>query len=49
MPWVCDRCYYHIVLLCCVADGKPLWQKLWPSVLGKWQMLLPQVAAGIVT
>ena len=25
----------------CVADGKTLWQVLWPHMLNKWQVLLP--------
>ena len=48
MPWICSRCYCHI-MLCCVVDGKPLWQIVWPCVLSKWQMLLPQVGDGITT
>ena len=44
---ICGRCYFHIILLCCVEDGKPLWQMLWPCVFSKWQMLLPQMADGM--
>ena len=36
-----ETMFYHIILYICVADGKPLWQVLWPHVLSKWKVLLP--------
>ena len=43
MPWICSRCYCHIIMLCCVVDGKALVADVWSCVFSKWQMLLPQM------